>query len=174
MEVNLTLRNIIFGLTAAGIILTNAAFAEEKQDSSAAKGPNIIRGEVVKPTKMGRPTSMLVGDTIVTASGLKYIEIRPGGGGMPRAGQIVSVHYVATFRDGKKFDSSRDRNEPLEFALGKGSVIKGWEEGVASMHIGGIRKLIIPYQLAWGEKGDPRGIPPKTDVIFEVELLAVK
>jgi peptidylprolyl isomerase len=172
--VNLATKNIIVGLIAAGLLLTAGVLAAEKKDSTTAKGPNVIVGEVAKPSKKGRPTAMLVGDTILTASGLKFIEVRPGTGGMPRTGQTVSIHYVGTFRDGKQFLSTRDSSVAYEFVIGKGSEVKGLEEGVASMHIGGIRRLIVPYQLAWGDKGDAKRVPPKTDVIFEVELLAVK
>lgn len=172
--VTLTTKGLLLGLVAALLLVTAEAFADAKQDTTATKPPNIIKGEVVKPGKMGKPTSILVGDTIVTASGLKYIEVRRGTGGSPREGQTVSVHYVITFKDGKHFESSRESNVPFEFTVGKNAVIKGWDEGVRSMSIGGIRKLIIPYQLAYGDKGDPRGIPPKTDLVLELELLGVK
>lgn len=171
---SLTVRNVIVGLTAAGLLLTAGAFAEVKKDSTAAKAPNVIKGVVVKPSKLGKPTSFLIGDTIKTASGLKYIEVRPGTGGSPREGQTVSVHFVSMLLDGSKLDSSRDRDLPKEFVIGKGEVIKGWEEGVVSMRIGGVRKLIIPSQLAYGNKNGPDGIPPKSDLVIEVELLGVK
>ena len=114
-----------------------------------------------------------------TPSGLQYEDTTVGSGAEARAGQHVHVHYTGwLYNDGQqgaKFDSSRDRNDPFEFSLGAGMVIKGWDEGVAGMKVGGKRKLLIPYQLAYGEDGTPDGtIPPKAELIFEVELLKVK
>jgi FKBP-type peptidyl-prolyl cis-trans isomerase len=115
------------------------------------------------------------GDTVVTASGLKYVDIKVGSGPMPQTGQTASVHYTGWLTDGKKFDSSRDRNQPFPFVVGKGLVIKGWEEGVSTMKTGGVRKLIIPPELAYGQRGAGGGvIPPNATLIFEVELLSVK
>jgi FKBP-type peptidyl-prolyl cis-trans isomerase len=110
---------------------------------------------------------------ITTKSGLKYVERKVGDGKEAKAGQTVSVHYTGTFTDGKKFDSSLDRNDPITFELGVGNVIKGWDEGIAGMKEGGKRKLIIPPDLAYGAKG--RGtIPGNSTLLFEVELVKVK
>lgn len=111
---------------------------------------------------------------ITTKSGLKYIDRKVGTGKEARAGDTVQVHYTGTLKDGKKFDSSLDRNEPFEFDLGRGMVIKGWDEGVAGMKEGGKRKLIIPSNLGYGEKGAGKVIPPGAELHFEVELLKVK
>ena len=111
---------------------------------------------------------------VTTPSGLKYIDEVVGTGPSPQKGEQVTVHYVGTLEDGKKFDSSRDRNQPLVFTIGVGQVIKGWDEGVMSMKVGGKRKLIIPPDLGYGSRGAPPAIPPNSTLIFEVELLGVK
>ncbi len=110
---------------------------------------------------------------VTTPSGLKYIDLVEGKGESPRTGQIVTVHYTGTFEDGKKFDSSVDRGQPYNLPIGVGRVIKGWDEGVMSMRVGGKRRLIIPSHLAYGAAGRP-GIPPNATLIFEIELLGVK
>jgi peptidylprolyl isomerase len=112
---------------------------------------------------------------ITTKSGLKYIEMKVGKGPSPKTGQDVTVHYVGTLMNGKKFDSSHDRGQPFTFTIGQGQVIKGWDEGVMTMNVGGKRKLIIPANLAYGPGGTPDGtIPPGATLNFEVELLGVK
>src|SRR5438874_7258824 len=111
---------------------------------------------------------------VTTDSGLKYVDLREGTGQEAKAGNSVTVHYTGTLKDGKKFDSSLDRNEPFTFTLGARMVIKGWDEGVAGMKVGGKRKLIIPYELAYCERGRPPVIPPKAELTFEVELLKVQ
>lgn len=111
--------------------------------------------------------------TITTASGLQYEEITVGSGAAAQAGQSVTVHYTGWLTDGKKFDSSKDRNEPFEFNLGAGEVIRGWDEGVQGMQVGGTRKLTIPAALGYGARGAGGVIPPNATLVFEVELLGV-
>ncbi len=110
----------------------------------------------------------------MTDSGLKYEDLQEGEGQMAEAGQRVSVHYTGWLLDGEKFDSSLDRNQPFDFLLGKGQVIRGWDEGVQGMKIGGKRKLTIPPQLGYGAAGAGGVIPPNATLVFEVELLAVR
>lgn len=112
--------------------------------------------------------------TVTTASGLQYEEIVEGKGESPKVGQMARVHYTGWLTDGTKFDSSVDRNEPFEFPVGMGRVIKGWDEGVLTMKIGGKRKLIIPSQLGYGPRGAGGVIPPNATLVFEVELLGVR
>ena len=107
-------------------------------------------------------------------SELQIEELKPGTGAQEaKAGDRVTVHYVGTLTDGKKFDSSRDRGQGFSFKLGAGQVIKGWDQGVAGMKVGGLRKLTIPPHLAYGERGFPGAIPPSATLVFEVELLSV-
>lgn len=113
------------------------------------------------------------GKTITTPSGLQYIDIQEGTGASPQEGQIVSVHYTGTLTDGTKFDSSVDRGQPLNFPLGVGRVIKGWDEGILSMKVGGKRKLIIPPQLGYGAGGRGK-IPPNATLLFDVELVGIQ
>ncbi|MDB4995040.1 MAG: FKBP-type peptidyl-prolyl cis-trans isomerase [Myxococcaceae bacterium] len=100
-------------------------------------------------------------------------DIKQGTGAEAAAGKNVTVHYVGTLTDGKKFDSSRDRGKGFSFKLGAGQVIKGWDQGVAGMKVGGMRKLTIPANLAYGDRGFPPVIPPGATLVFEVELLEV-
>ncbi len=109
-----------------------------------------------------------------TDSGLEYEEIKEGEGESPTVGQKVSVHYTGTLTNGTKFDSSRDRNSPFEFVIGVGQVIKGWDEGVLTMKVGGQRKLTIPASLGYGARGAGGVIPPNATLIFDVELLGIK
>ena len=109
-----------------------------------------------------------------TASGLEYVETLAGTGAQAKAGDTVRVHYTGKFPDGKVFDSSVSRGEPLEFPLGKGRVIRGWDEGIALMKVGGKANLTIPPQLAYGESGAGGVIPPNATLIFDVELVGIK
>ena len=116
----------------------------------------------------------LAAKTVTLPDGLSYTDIKVGKGPMPKPGQTATVHYVGTFPDGKKFDSSRDRGTPFSFTLGAHEVIACWDEGVATMHVGGRRKLVCPPGLAYGERGAGGVIPPNATLDFDVELLGVK
>ena len=109
---------------------------------------------------------------MITSSGLEYVEIEPGTGKAPNPGDFVEVHYTGTFPDGRPFDSSVG-GDPFRFYLGRGQVIKGWDEGIALMKVGGKAKLIIPPQLAYGSAGAGGVIPPNATLHFEVELLGI-
>ena len=109
-----------------------------------------------------------------TASGLTIVEVKPGDGAVAGAGDTVSVHYTGKLKDGTKFDSSYDRNQPIQFVLGAHQVIAGWDEGIAGMKVGEKRQLIIPPDLAYGPNGTPDGtIPPNATLYFDVELMGV-
>lgn len=112
-------------------------------------------------------------DTVTTDSGLKYIILEKGNGAAAQKDKAVEVHYTGYLPDGKIFDSSRERGEPIEFVLGENQVIKGWEEGIALMSIGDKYRLIIPSELAYGKKGAGNIIPPDATLIFDVELMSV-
>jgi len=115
-----------------------------------------------------------VSKRVTTGSGLGYEDLVVGTGPSPAEGQTAVVHYTGWLTDGKKFDSSHDRNRPFEFPVGRRRVIQGWDEGVATMKVGGKRKLWIPAKLGYGERGFGQVIPPNSDLVFEVELIEVK
>lgn len=143
-------------------------------DNGAQPGQTPVR-TITIPTQV--PTTPLPSPTpegTVTASGLRYIDITEGEGESPQPGQKVIVHYTGTLTDGTKFDSSIDRGQEFSFIIGKGNVIQGWDEGVASMKVGGKRKLIIPPKLGYGERGAGAKIPGNSWLVFEVELLGIE
>jgi len=130
------------------------------------------QGGSAKPNTSA-PTKV-TGDGTKTADGLQYWDIKVGTGPVASAGQTVKVHYTGWLTNGKKFDSSVDRGEPFTFNLGGGQVIKGWDEGVAGMKVGGKRQLRIPPQLGYGDRGAGGVIPPNATLVFDVELLGVR
>jgi peptidylprolyl isomerase len=115
-----------------------------------------------------------VSGKVMETFGMRYIDVKAGDGAPAAPGQEYTVHYTGWLRDGSKFDSSVDRGTPLKFVQGRRAVIAGWDAGFEGMKVGGKRRLFLPYQLAYGELGRPPAIPPKAELIFDVELLAVK
>jgi peptidylprolyl isomerase len=128
----------------------------------------------VRPGSPDAATEINEEDYVVMESGLKYSDLEVGDGPSPEAGQSVAVHYTGWLEDGTKFDSSLDRGQPFSFVIGTGQVIRGWDEGVATMKVGGKRQLVIPPEMAYGERGAGGVIPPNATLIFEVELLEVQ
>ncbi len=146
------------------LAVSAAACAREAERRPAEREPAGAAAEGPPP---------VAGDTVTTASGLKYIVIRSGDGPAVQAGQVARVHYTGWLTDGRKFDSSRDRGQPFAFPVGQGRVIRGWDEAVGMMHVGDVWRLIIPPGLGYGERGFPGAIPPNATLIFDVELLGV-
>ena len=147
----------------AAIVVSTVAVSAQ---SPTHKPVQVVRPNTNTPTKV-------TGDGVKTESGLQYWDIKVGTGAVAKAGDHVRVHYTGWLTTGKKFDSSVDAHQPYEFTLGQGNVIKGWDEGVAGMKVGGKRQLRIPPELAYGEEGFKTVIPPNATLIFDVQLLAV-
>jgi peptidylprolyl isomerase len=147
---------------AGGVIPANATLTFEVELVS------------IQPGAPSAPTEVDEADYVTTDTGLKYYDLEVGDGPTPEAGQGVAVHYTGWLVDGTKFDSSLDRGQSFVFVLGDGQVIAGWDEGVASMKVGGKRQLVIPPELGYGARGAGGVIPPDATLIFEVELLAVR
>ena len=146
---------IVFG-AALGLLVLAAVAAACSQSSAAGAGGG-------------------GGQPVTTPSGLKYTDLTVGNGAEAKSGQTAVVHYTGWLTDGKKFDSSKDRGQPFSFPLGQGRVIKGWDEGVVGMKVGGRRELLVPPELGYGARGTPGGpIPPNATLKFEVELLDLK
>lgn len=176
---------ISFGVMVACVVLLVVSQMVGNRDTAVAAGltapPTVETTSarqdppLVAEATTNTPTTRKVEvseNYVTTPSGLKYLDMVEGSGDTPQAGQTVTVHYTGTLVDGTKFDSSRDRNRPFEFKLGAGQVIKGWDEGIASMKVGGRRQLVIPPSLGYGSRGIGP-IPPNSTLLFDVELLKV-
>ena len=132
------------------------------------------KGKKIDKAAAGKTAEKGATNVMTTPSGLRYIDEVIGKGASPTKGKKVKVHYTGTLTDGTKFDSSVDRGQPFEFAIGVGMVIAGWDEGVLTMKVGGKRKLMIPSKLGYGARGAGGVIPPNADLNFDVELLGVE
>lgn len=158
--------NLGYGANGAGgVIPPNATLFFDVEVLDAVAGP---------APKAAVPFNVAGLDTIKMQSGLRFLKVESGSGVKAQQGKYVSVHYTGYLMDGKKFDSSVERGEPIEFQLGKGMVIKGWEEGIELMHVGDKMRFIIPSELAYGEKGAPGAIPANATLIFDCELVDVQ
>lgn len=168
------MKNILMYIIVIAIVAIGAwLFMRKGSDTTGLydASPSATPTSEVSPTVSATPG----GEVIKTASGLQYQDLVVGTGATAKAGQTVSVNYVGTLTDGKKFDSSADHGGPFEFKLGTGQVIKGWDEGVAGMKVGGKRILVVPANLAYGSQDVGNGlIPANSTLVFEVELVGVK
>ncbi len=154
-------------LSVAAVALTAALFFSPAVSRSLETQPS-------SPSKVPTPAPATnKGKIMKTSTGLEYIDTKVGTGPSPKTGQRVTVHYTGTLKDGTKFDSSVDRGQPFTFVIGVGQVIKGWDEGVSTMKVGGKRTLIIPPALGYGERGAGNVIPPNSELHFDVELLSI-
>ena len=167
------------GAATASVVSSNAAGSAQRPSFELDPDDPNPTLFAMAPENTSTDASALGGplesaDTRITASGLKITELTVGEGAEAMSGQTVVVHYRGTLENGKQFDASYDRATPFSFPLGAGRVIKGWDEGVQGMKVGGKRKLVIPSDLAYGSRGAGGVIPPNATLIFEVELLDVK
>jgi len=189
-------KHTVFGSVVEGQAIVNAVAQGDKIESlkiirigdaakkfdaanTFAKGDQLLKEKAAATAKLDAETweknvKEKYPKAIKTASGLYYVIDQEGKGAKANKGQTVVAHYTGTFWDGQKFDSSLDRGQPFEFVLGQGQVIQGWDEGFGLFKVGSKGKLLIPYNLAYGEKGYPGAIPPKSNLVFEVEMLGVK
>jgi peptidylprolyl isomerase len=170
---------ISFGVMVVCVLVLVVSQLTQKDTAIAAELPRPEAATILAQTSPRQPSEAAPMSTPekqpevqTTASGLQYTDVVEGTGASPEKGQTVTVHYTGTLQNGKKFDSSVDRGQPFKFKIGVGQVIKGWDEGVGTMKVGGRRQLVIPPDLGYGERGIGP-IPPNSTLVFDVELLGV-
>ena len=169
-------------MLGCGILVLAFQFLSGTPAATAGSLDPVVSIAVVSPSTpapsksivMDNAENQVTNTLVTTASGLQYEEIVEGTGDMPTKGQTIAVHYTGTLENGKKFDSSRDSGRPFTFEIGENQVIKGWDEGLSTMKVGGRRKLIIPPALGYGARGAGNVIPPNAVLVFDVELLKIK
>lgn len=162
-------KGIIFVLAAAALLVALAACSGDGgAPAKVCKSPAQI-----DPNSLDQPPAVS-GEPVETGSGLRYTDIKRGNGDSPEPTETVVVHYTLWLEDGTKIASSRDEASPFVFTIGQGKVIRGWDEGVATMQVCGQRRLIIPPELAYGPEGRPPAIPPNSTLTFDVELLEIR
>jgi FKBP-type peptidyl-prolyl cis-trans isomerase FkpA len=149
----------IYSLALCLVVLASACTKQNGPDSNA---PAASQPAIVAPAQAG-----------AAVTELRMEDSKIGTGALAKSGNLVSIHYTGWLADGKRFVSSRDRNEPFNFVLGAGQVIKGWDQGVTGMKVGGVRKLTVPPKLGYGGLGEGGAVPPNATLVFEVELLSV-
>lgn len=161
------MRYLIVAAALVGLLLVSCGDGDEEEGA-----PGVTPVPTGAEVEGGPPP--VSGEATTTESGLQIIDIEVGSGDEVQAGQTAVVHYTGWLADGTKFDSSVDRGQPFAFALGAGQVIRGWDEGVVGMKVGGKRRLIIPSDLAYGSQGRPPVIPANAELTFDVELLEIR
>jgi len=166
------------GVALAGVAVLAACGDDDNTKTTTAAGTQPASTAAANATKKASPAAnkqepIVLKNPTTTPSGLKYEDVVVGTGASPATGQKVTVHYTGTLTNGTKFDSSRDRGQPFTFVIGTGAVIKGWDEGVATMKVGGKRNLDIPAALAYGARANGP-IPANSELLFEVELLSIQ
>jgi peptidylprolyl isomerase len=165
------MKRILILVMSIGLMIWVAGCGKSSQPASQTPP---AKTQAAQPSAPGGGYSPIQGDTVTTASGLKYIEIKVGTGLAPKTGQICAMDYTGWLTNGTKFDSSHDHGKPYPVPLGMGRVIKGWDEGISTMKMGGQRRLIVPPQLGYGERGMGGVIPPNATLIFDVELVSIQ
>jgi FKBP-type peptidyl-prolyl cis-trans isomerase len=170
LSLTMRIATLLAAFLFAIVSITGCKSCPSKAEPAPQSAAQPAAAEAVAPAQPVPATPQ----EVTLPSGLKYTDIVAGTGASPNPGQVAVVHYTGWLTNGTKFDSSVDRGQPFEFPLGAGRVIKGWDEGVATMKVGGKRKLTIPPELGYGARGAGGVIPPNATLIFDVELLAIK
>ncbi len=197
LAVTITTATLSLGLALAGCSKDHGSGAEEPSGSPASSKPTTAdpnsppprSGAIPQlrtkapattaptasdlPAEANPPSAPTITGQLDSLDGVRYVDVKVGDGAAPVAGEQVRVHYTGWLTDGKKFDSSRDRGEPIAFKFDTGQVIKGWDIGLSTMKVGGKRRLIIPPELGYGDRGAGNAIPPGATLVFDVELMGV-